>query len=149
MKKLFLILTMLSACSDQFVSTTDSTEAPTTVVATPGVGLTPEIAHQIAIGDICAAISMTRGTSQMDAKLAELRVQSDFTPAEITSISKGEIVIGMSERAGICALGGNRMRIKDVHTVTSTGHMTKAFIFYGSPSITLYTDNNVVTKVTP
>ena len=55
------------------------------------------------------------------------------------------IAVGMSERAGVCALGGNAIKISSVRTVTTTGHVTKTFRFEGTANQTLVTDNGVVT----
>ena len=147
MKILFLSLVMLSACGDHFVTTTTGPAVATTVEIAPNVAVTADRANQLAIGELCSAVSLARGTSALDAKMAALRAKADFTPAEFGYISRGEVATGMTQRAGICALGGNRMKVVYVKNTTTVGHFVEEMTFKGTPPVVLITDNYVVTGV--
>lgn len=145
MKKLLLSLVMLSACTDMFVTTTSSPGTLTTVEPTPTMPITSHVAEQLEIGEICAAVAANRGSSAQAEKIAELRQKADFTAVEIRLIASGEVAVGMSERAGICALGGNSMKADSVKTTTTEGHFVQEMTFIGGTVLT--TDNYVVIGV--
>ncbi len=147
MKKLLLVCLLTAGCGEMFVSTTTSTPAGTTVEAAPNVAVTQDRVDQVAINDICADVARTRGAFGMNGKIAELRLKSDFTANDIALISRGEVAIGMTQQAAICALGGNSRTIQTVKNTTSPGHVREELIFNGTPEVTLFTDNYIVTGV--
>ncbi len=145
MKMLVLALVTLSACDSHFITTTFGPDIPTTVAPATPVAVTTDRANQLAIGNICAAVFRTRGTLEHEARMAELRGQADFTPVEFDFIAKGEVAIGMTQRAGICVLGGNAMKVAYVKNTTTPGHFVEEMTFKGNPPVTLVTDNYGVT----
>lgn len=147
MKKILFACLAMSACTDQLISTTTRGGTPTVIEPAPNVAVTQGRADQLAIGDLCADLARTRGTNGMAQDLAILRRSADFTTNEFALISRGEVAVGMSQRAAICALGGNSNTVKSVKSTTSTGHIREEMLFNGSPGVTLYTDNYVVTGI--
>ena len=147
MKRFVIICALLAGCSDDYFTTTKSVHpsGSTVVYDTPEVNPTASIAEQYDIGRTCGRIARQRGTEAVLPNIAELRLRSDFTETELDLIANGRIAVGMSERAGVCALGGNAIAFELVRTVTTPGHIVKTFVFKGATSITLVTDNGVVT----
>ena len=145
MKQLILACALLAGCTDMFTTAVRSTDAPTTIGDTPIVNPTSAVANQFDIGAICASVAKARGTAAAQSGIADLRQRAQFTEPELAYIANGQVATGMSEKAGLCALGGNGISIRKVKTTTSTGHVTKVFTF-GNGSV-LNTDNGVVTSL--
>lgn len=100
------------------------------------------------LNDVCysVAVAAAGNSSQasLDVGMAELRRRGLFTERELAHIARGEAVIGMSEAAGICALGA---MYDAVNETTVAGATAKQYVFgtggYGGTRY-LYTTNGVV-----
>jgi hypothetical protein len=137
---------LMAGCTEAFTTTYSSPASPVAVeVPTPVVDPTLSVANQADIGNTCAAIAAARGTAAAQAGIAELRLRAGFSETELGLISGGGVAAGMSERAAICALGGNSNTVTAIKTITAPGHVTKVFTFTNGTR--LYTDNGVVTVV--
>lgn len=147
MKRFIVVCALVAGCSDPFETTISSPGGPATVIDTPVATSRNSLADQIAIGDICASILPVRSTPAAQPAIAELRSRTDFTERELAYIGSGQIATGMSERAGVCALGGNAVTIGSIKTVTTTGHVIKTLRFEGRSNMTLVTDNGIVTSM--
>jgi hypothetical protein len=130
MKKLLLTCGLLAGCADYGVA----------------------VNNQLAIGDVCSRIATARGPNgnpaAVQAGIAELRPTAQFSESDLSQIAAGLIVTGMSEKAGVCVLGGTGIAADAVTTTAANGHVMKTFTFSGggnAPPIYLYTDNGIVT----
>jgi len=142
------ILAGLAGCAatpDGFMTTVDSNYTAPVTVPTPEVNPTYSIAVQAAIGAACADIATSRGSSIAASGINTLRLQAGFTESELAHIAAGEVASGMTERAAICALGGNSATVAEVKTITSPGHIAKVFTFTNIPG-KLHTDNGLTTS---
>jgi len=143
-----VILAGLAGCSTDpngFFTTVDSNFTAPTTFETPEVNPTASIANQADIGATCADIAASRGSSIAQTGINTLRLQATFNEVELGHIANGEVASGMTERAGICALGGNSAGVAEVKTITSPGHIAKVFTFTNIDG-KLYTDNGLVTS---
>ena len=144
MMRPILACLLLAGCSDTFMTTFDTNRTAPVTYATPQANATAAVVNQTEIGDICADIATTRGSTSAQAGIAALRQQATFSETELVLIANGDVANGMSEKSAICAMGGNSISITEVKTTTSPGHVNKVFTFGGGLGSRLYTDNGVV-----
>jgi 2-keto-3-deoxy-galactonokinase len=101
--------------------------------------------------DICASVAAARaGNASADTLavgMAELTQRGAFSTAELNAISAGQVFIGMTEDAMICAVGGTFYGVNT--TTTAFGRSTQFVVGDGKYVLRsyIYTDDGVVTAI--
>ena len=104
------------------------------------------VVHQVDTGHPCAAIAVARdggSTAAVNAGIRDLRTRGGFTEQELGLIARGEIAPGMSERAGLCALGDNGYVLATTPVGTAAPTVTYRRAVTAQPLV-LYVSNGVV-----
>jgi len=113
--------------------------------------MSPDTAPKASIRDLCQTIgaveagNATRESAEI--ALAELRSRGTFTDRDLQSIARGNVRIGMTEEAGLCAVGYYWYGVNE--TVTAGGTRRQYVMGDGNynPRWYLYTENGVVTAI--